>query len=172
MRQGLGQVKRAAVARRLLLCAFLVLAGCDDGPPHLSAGGAYIVMPPAPGRPATLYFVIDATNDPLAGPLRRLVGVRVEGTAYAEMHRSMTVDGMAQMRPLRSLPLADGVTRFCPGGHHVMLFGLDERIKPGAQVRVHLKLNVGGHLDPDAMIVRMGDAVRADPPFDCRRGPG
>ncbi len=164
MRQGLGEVNSAA----LIACAVLASAGCDRRTgPRLDVGGAHIVLPAVPGRPGTLYFVIDAGDEPPAGAQRRINGVKVEGAAYAEMHRSMTVHGMSQMRPLTSVAIGPGLTRFCPGGLHVMLFGLDPSLKAGARTRVHLRMSDGRHLDPDAMVVSIGESVRADPPFNC-----
>lgn len=170
-RQGLGQVKPGRARGPSLAAACLALAGCNAGAPpqaHVNAGGAYIVLPTIPGRPATLYFVLDAIAPDIArrGP-RRLMGVTVEGAARAEMHSSMTMDGMASMRPLAFVPLPNGVTGFCPGGNHVMLFGLDGRIVHGATTRVHLRLDGGTHLDPDAMVVSVGEAVAAEAPFGC-----
>lgn len=167
-RQGLGQVTRSA----LLAAAVLAAGGCDRGGrsgPRLDVGGAYIVLPAVPGHPAALYFVIDAGDEAPSGPQRRIKGVKVEGAAYAEMHRSMTMHGMAQMRPLTSVPIGPGLTRFCPGGLHVMLFGMDGRLKPGARTRVHLRMSSRKHLDPDAVVVELGEAVQADPPFDCAK---
>lgn len=171
MRQGLGQVNRAALlASPVLAAGVLAVAGCDQAGrrgPRLDVGGAYIVLPAVPERPGTLYFVIDAGDEPPAGAQRRIKGVKVEGAAYAEMHRSMTMDGMARMRPLTSVPIEIGLTRFCPGGLHVMLYGIEPRLKPGTRTRVHLRMNDGKHLDPDATVVSLGESVRAEPPFDC-----
>ena len=167
MRQGLGQVNRAT----LIACAVLASAACDERRgPRLDVGGAHIVLPAVPGRPGTLYFVIDAGDEPPVGAQRRIKGVKVEGAAYAEMHRSMTMHGMARMRPLTSVNVESGLVRFCPGGLHVMLYGLDARLKPGASTRVHIRMNNGKHLDPDAMVVALGEGVRAEPPFNCKAG--
>lgn len=162
-RQALVQVNPRAVAALLL---FGTAVGCDRPPPSLGVGGAHVVLPAIPGRPGTAYFVIDATS--FAGePLPRIQRVSVEGAGRAEMHQSMTSHGMAQMRPLSAVPLAADVTRFCPGGLHVMLFDLDERLKPGAQTRIHVALSNGRHLDPDARVVALGDEVKAEAPYDC-----
>lgn len=151
----------------LVGCALAGLASCEQPRrgPRLDVGGAYIVLPAVPGRPGTLYFTIDA-GDAAAGP-RSIKGVKVEGVAFAEMHRSMTSHGMSRMRPLTSVTVGPGLTRFCPGGLHVMLFGMEPRLKAGARTRVHLRMSNGRHLDPDATVVRLGEAVRAEPPFDC-----
>jgi len=149
---------------------FGAAAACERRPSRLDIGGAYIVLPAVPDRPGTLYFVIDAGNEPPSGGQPSIRGVKVEGVAYAEMHRSMTVHGMAAMRPLTSVPIRSGLTRFCPGGLHVMLFGIEPRLKPGARIRVHVRLSGGKHLDPDATVVALGEAVRADPPFNCASG--
>jgi len=163
-RQALGQVNRRIAAALLL---FGTVSSCERAEPSLGVGGAHVVLPAIPGRPGTAYFVIDAGafgDDPL--PYIR--HVRVEGVGRAEMHQSMTMHGMARMRPLATVPLTAGVTRFCPGGLHVMLFDLDERLTPGAQTRIHVALSNGRHLDPDARVVALGDTVHAEAPYDCR----
>lgn len=166
MRQGLGQVKRRG-ARWTFAAIVLTgaLGGCDRAEaPRLSVGGAHIVLPVVPGRPATLYFVIDAASVKSA---QQIEGIVVEGAKRAEMHESITVGGMASMRPLAYVPIIEGLTRFCPGGNHVMLFGLDERLEAGLQTRVHIRLDDGHHLDPDAMVVPFGTRVAAEKPFGC-----
>ena len=162
-RQALGHVNRRLAGVLLL---FGTVSACERQPPSLGVGGAHVVLPAIPGRPGTAYFVIDAGafGDE---PLPYVRGVRVEGAGRAEMHQSMTMHGMARMRPLATVPLAAGVTRFCAGGLHVMLFDLDERLKPGAQTRIHVALSNGRHLDPDARVVALGDTVRAEAPYDC-----
>lgn len=169
MRQGLGQVKMIA---RLAGAGLLVMsAGC--GPRGTSAGegvsGAYMVLPAIPGRPGTLYFVIDATaSDPAVGERRRLMGVEVEGVARAEMHETMTMAGMTSMAPMTEVPLPDGIHRFCPGGRHVMLFGIDPALKAGATAQVRLRLDGGRTLNPRALVLALGERPRADTPNDCR----
>lgn len=162
-RQALDHVNLRLLAGLLL---FGTVSACDRPPPGLAVGGAHVVLPAIPGRPGVAYFAIDATS--MAGEaLPHIRGVSVEGAARAEMHQSMTSHGMAQMRPLATVPLAAGVTRFCPGGLHVMLFDLDERLKAGAQTRIHIALSNGRHLDPDARVVALGEAVSAQAPFGC-----
>lgn len=162
-RQALGHVNRRIAAALLL---FSTVSSCERAAPSLGVGGAYVVLPAIPGRPGTAYFAVDASS--FGGdPLPAIRGVRVEGAGRAEIHQSMTMHGMARMRPLATVPLAAGVTRFCPGGLHVMIFDLDERLQPGAQTRIHIALSNGRHLDPDARVVALGDTVKAEAPFNC-----
>lgn len=148
------------------LVLFGTVSSCERVAPSLGVGGAHVVLPAVPGRPGTAYFVIDARvfGDE---PLPSIREVRVEGAGRTEMHQSMTSHGMARMRPMETVPLVNGITRFCPGGLHVMLFDLDRRLVPGAQTRIHVALSNGRHLDPDARVVVMGDTVKAEAPYEC-----
>ena len=50
---------------------------------------------------------------------------------------------------------------FEPGGKHVMLFGLDPKVKPGGTVRLDLKLADGSTASVDAKAVGTADGPPA-----------
>lgn len=128
-------MKLAALA--LPLC--LIAAGCGT-PPELHATDGYVALPAVPGNPAAAYFTLKGGTDDNA-----LISVTAPRARRAEIHRSMTgTDGRTSMDPVNAVPVPNhGETRLEPGGLHVMLFGLDGRIRPGEGVELQLGFESG-----------------------------
>jgi copper(I)-binding protein len=69
----------------------------------------------------------------------KLVEVRCAAAKVAEIHEMTMVDNVMRMRPLKGLDLPAGKTvELKPGGYHVMLTGLKERLKDGDTVAITL----------------------------------
>ena len=61
-----------------------------------------------------------------------LVGASTPVAASAEVHESMSENGVMKMRAVPSLPIPAGkVVTLAPGGYHVMLFGLKHPLAAG-----------------------------------------
>jgi len=60
------------------------------------------------------------------------------------IHETVVLDGVSQMRHVKSLPLpARGALSFAPGGRHLMLMHPKRQLKVGDKVKVSLKLADG-----------------------------
>ncbi len=172
-RQGRARVETDYL-RAITFVALLALSACGSGGPPPSAAskpvsGAYVVLPAVTGRPGVLYFVLQSDDRyATSTDVQRLRRVTVTGTGRAEIHQSMDMGNMTTMRPLDSVPLRNGVNRFCPGATHVMLFDVAPTLKPGTTTRVQLDFGRGDPLAFDAAVIGVGQPALRDEPFDCQ----
>jgi copper(I)-binding protein len=128
--------------------AALALASCG-GPKEVTVDHGWVRLPVVPGRPGAAYFTLHGGK---TGAI--LIGVSSPDAKSAEMHESMTMNGVSSMAPLtQAVAPAGGAARFAPGGKHVMLFGLKPGIAPGGTVRLHLALADGKAIDYAAKAV-------------------
>jgi copper(I)-binding protein len=105
------------------------------------------------GQPAAGYLKIAATKDHLA-----LTGVSAPRAAKVEMHETMASGAMSTMRPIERIDLAGGgEIRFAPGGRHLMLFGLDPKLKPGDHANLILHFARGDPVTASAAVIAAGD---------------
>ncbi len=133
-------------AMRNLTLFVAALAATPAAAADLSVSNAWVRLPAVPGRPAAAYFMINGGNKP-----QTVIGVSSPSAKKAEMHESTMVGGLMRMGPLPKLVVGKSqAVMFAPGGKHVMLFGLDPRIKPGGTVKLNLKLGDGGTASVDA----------------------
>src|SRR3546814_10556828 len=78
------------------------------------------------------YFTITGGTQP-----QTIVGASSPSAKKAELHESRMTGGTMRMTPLARLVVGKGETTvFAPGGKHVMLFGLDPKVKTGGSVRI------------------------------------
>jgi len=104
-----------------------------------TASNAWVRLPAASGRPGAGYLLLQGGAEADA-----LVGASSPATERIEIH-SMTIEGgVMRMRAEPSIPVPAGQTvEFRPGGNHLMLFGLDPRLKPGERVPITLTFRSG-----------------------------
>ena len=92
-----------------------------------------------------------------------LTGVSTPAAASAALHRSQTVDGVMEMRPVGTLPLQPGQeVKLAPGGLHIMLMGLTQPLKPGDHFPLTLNFTHAGAV---TTTVTVGSAGAAGPPM-------
>jgi copper(I)-binding protein len=107
------------------LLAFASSAFAQESPIRIAAPKA---RPTAPGGTGVVYMTIfnrGAADDDLTGLSTPIAD-------KAEMHRTMTMNGMTHMDAVADLPIkANGSVTFAPGGLHVMLTGLKQPLKLG-----------------------------------------
>ncbi|WP_417476597.1 copper chaperone PCu(A)C [Maricaulis sp.] len=97
----------------------------DDGiAPVINVRAAWM-RPHPQGRDVTAAYFAASLG---AGTADRLVSARIDGADRVELH-GHTMDpetGMMQMRPIGPQDIGPaGPLLFAPGGHHLMVFGLD-----------------------------------------------
>jgi hypothetical protein len=75
----------------------------------------------------------------------KLVGVESPAAGSAEVHEMRHQDGVMRMRHIEALDLPAGqLVKLAPGGYHVMLFQIQQPLKPGDKVKLTLKVERGG----------------------------
>ncbi|GAA0975877.1 copper chaperone PCu(A)C [Acrocarpospora macrocephala] len=149
-----------SVRRMAALCLIAItLSGCGSEPtaavPAPASPAAVITPAPAP----TLTIVdpwVKTTKEGMTAAFGTLVNdtdadvVVVSGASplspKIELHEVVDDDGKMIMRPKEggfTIP-ARGSHQLQPGGDHIMLMGVTEEVKPGAQIEFTLTLKDGG----------------------------
>src|SRR3546814_15361703 len=65
---------------------------------------------------------------------------------------------LSSMAPIETVPLpAKSTIVFAPGGKHVMLFGVNPSVKPGATIPLTLTFTGFPRIEVDAVVVAAGD---------------
>ncbi|MDQ3077221.1 MAG: copper chaperone PCu(A)C [Pseudomonadota bacterium] len=141
---------------RLLLANILLLlaAACARAPavPSIEVRDAW-ARATAPGQSTGAVYATLVNG----GADDRLVAAATPVATTASLHSSETVNGVAQMRMLRALPIpAEATVRLEPGGTHVMLDGLAAPLVAGKQVALTLRFAKSGTKDVMATVVAPG----------------
>ena len=130
--------------RRLGLCAALLLALFAVRPAlagELTVTGAWARSTPPDGKMGAIYFVIDNGST----KSDRLLKLRAPVAAGAAVHRTEVLDGIARMREVAVLHVGAGErVEFKPGGHHVMLTGLNQALVAGQTFELELVFEMAG----------------------------
>ena len=129
-----------------MMVSAIALTGCSPREPTVE--DAWVRLPAVPGRPAAAYFTIHGGQVD-----RTLTRATTPRARSAELHESMA----GGMRSIAAVPVAASAdVAFAPGGRHVMIFGLDPRVKPGATVPLELDFE-GRPVSVDAKVVGAAD---------------
>ena len=130
--------------RRLGLFAALVLGLFAVAPVfagELTVTGAWARTTPPGAKMGAIYLVIDNGSK----KSDRLLKLRTSVASGAEVHRTEVLDGIARMREVALLHVGAGErVEFKPGGHHVMLSGLEKPLVEGQTFELELVFEVAG----------------------------
>lgn len=130
-----------------------------ENAPGITLADAMIRLPAVPGSPGAADFTVAQGS----GPARKIAGVYVEGAERAEMHETVTANGISSMRPVKDVALEAGkTTAFKPGGLHVMLFNLDDALKAGGTTEITITLDNGDKVSVPARIETIGGGSATD----------
>lgn len=134
----------------LMLCA-LGACGSNEAP----VPTATVRLAAAPGRPAAGYLTLQIEGDRGA-----LVSVTSPQAGRIEMHETMNRGGMSEMRSIERIPVRDGETlAFAPGGHHLMLFDVDQAVRAGGRIDLVLNFERGAPVTLAAKVAAPGEHV-------------
>jgi len=126
--------------------------------PDLRITKAVIAAPAGGGEVAALYLEIanhGATDD-------ELLGVASSSAKRAELHRQVDHGGITTMEEIESLAIpAGGTVHMHPGGHHVMLLGIEHPLNPGETVPLELRFRHAGTRNYYATVVGYAELERA-----------
>ncbi len=124
----------------------------------------------APGQPnGAAYFSITNSGDD-----DRLVGVQSPAAERVELHgHEHGGDGVVRMRPVESIALGGGETvALAPGGMHVMLIGLAERLAEGDRIPLTLIFERAGPLEVEVQVEAIGYGLGGDTGGHAEDGEG
>lgn len=142
-----------------LLGAPLVLAACKKEPeappvPNVKAGieiaNARLVLPVVSGGAGAVYFTVtNATAQTVT-----ISAIDVKGASMAMMHETLNTGGKSTMSMLDKVDVpANGTATFAPGGKHVMLTGLDAKLKPGRKSKLTLTFDDGDRASVELPVI-------------------
>lgn len=140
----------------LIPAAAAALAGCAQ-PPELTVDGAYVRLPAVAGRPGVAYFTVHGATE-----ATKLISVTSPVVIRSELHESMTSGAMSSMAPIRDVPVpARAELVFAPGGKHVMLFDINQRVKPGSTMKLLFTFSNNARITVQAPAIAAGDPAPA-----------
>ncbi len=106
-----------------------------------------------PGQPNSASFMALHNGDSQA---HALVAAESPAAKVVELHTHTQVDGMMQMRPVERIELPAGATTgLKPGGLHVMLIGLQQKLEPDQMVPLTLVFEDGSKLELSAPVRKL-----------------
>jgi periplasmic copper chaperone A len=85
----------------------------------------------------------------------RLIDVSTTAAERAEIHEHVHADGVMRMQRVESVLIEPGrhIT-FSPGGHHIMLFGLQQPLVDGAQYPITLRFDGAGEVEVEVQVMK------------------
>ena len=152
-----------------VLATLLALAACGGAAHHdhneagnaaatntaSATAGPVVRLPAVPGRPAAGYF-----DYRVAGDRGALLSVSSPQAARVEMHETMNMGSMSEMRPIARIPVRDGETlHFTPGGRHLMLFEVSRDVAAGGRIDLILHFERGDPVTLSATMVPTGGDI-------------
>ncbi len=118
-------------SRSLALLAALLAAGAVSA--QTTVSDAWVRGMVAPQRATGAFMKITSAQG------GKLVGVSTPAARVAEVHEMVMQGDVMAMRAIESLELPAGkAVELKPGGHHLMLMGIDQPLKAGASVPLTL----------------------------------
>ncbi|MEP1552500.1 MAG: copper chaperone PCu(A)C [Paraglaciecola sp.] len=140
-----------------MLRVFIVLLGissfyCDA---ELVVSDATVRLLP-PGVPNTAaYFSIEN----LSKKTEVLIAASSSIADKAELHNHVFINDMMRMQQQESIQIEPGETvHFKPGGLHIMLFGLNQKLEENQKVSLRLLTQDGEAIDFEATVARPSHA--------------
>ncbi|MGI9509227.1 MAG: copper chaperone PCu(A)C [Geminicoccaceae bacterium] len=86
----------------------------------------------------------------------RLTAVQTPVAERAELHNHIMEDGIARMRQVEAIDVIPGEPMILePGGLHVMLIGLKEKLEPGAKLPLTLSFEQAGDIEIELTVHSM-----------------
>lgn len=113
---------------------------------------AYVRAVP-PGQPNSASFMVlsNHSSEDLV-----LVGAESDVAKAVELHSHTMKDGMMRMRQVEKIDLPAGETvQLQPGGLHVMVIGLQQKLVPGEKIDMALVFSDGSKLDLKVPVVKL-----------------
>ncbi len=140
----------AALLLTLCLSSLAITAVKAGSPLHTE--NAYVrAVPPMQTVSAAFMTVRNTTANS-----RDIVGAESPAADITELHTHTMKDGMMRMRPIEKIALPAGQdVQLKPGGLHIMLIGLKQKLVPGENVAVTLVLDDGSKTTVNATVKKL-----------------
>ncbi|HTZ79963.1 MAG TPA: copper chaperone PCu(A)C [Stellaceae bacterium] len=142
--------------KMFVLAAFFLLTGVSLAAAQTSGievQKAWARATPGGAKTAAVYLtLINKGNAP-----DRLVSVSTPAAGMADVHTTVTENGVMKMRPTGPLEVKPGTpTVFKPGGYHIMLMDLKGPLVAGQKIALSLTFEKAGKMDVTATVEKAG----------------
>ncbi|MCW2393358.1 copper(I)-binding protein [Sphingobium sp. B1D7B] len=138
----------------LVAAAMLATLGACSDPPPLDVDGGFLRLNPNPNAPSAAYFTIHGGADDVV-----LRDVLTDEAVRVEIHESSTKDGVASMRPVKTVDVPAGATvKFEPGGKHLMLWSINPQALEDKKMTFTFIFSNGQRILADAIVQQPGAA--------------
>jgi copper(I)-binding protein len=141
-----------------MLAPVLAVAACHRGParPQVRIERAWVRLPAIPGGEGAGYLTARSSV------ADRLLAASAPG-ARITLHRTMSASGMTAMQPLASVALPAGEKiAFAPGGLHLMIAGLDPKLKRHDRIALTFHFTTAPPVTVRARLVGPGEGAPGD----------
>jgi len=120
---------------KILAVAVLLLTSSLSFAKGMSVDNPYVrEVPPGQMISASFMTLKNASDKEVA-----LIKASSDVAKNVELHEHVHEDGMMKMRQVPKIVIpANGVTVLKPGGYHIMLIGLQRKIKAGDKIDINL----------------------------------
>jgi copper(I)-binding protein len=137
-----------AIAGVAVMILSLALPASGSTTETVTVSDAWSPAPPPGARTAAVYLTLEN-----GAGADRIIGVRSELAATAELHTHVHADGMMRMQKLDDIEVpAGGAVIFRPHGLHIMLIDLQRLPEPGQSIDVTLILAHAGEVSFSAEV--------------------
>lgn len=142
---------------RISLIGLFLLAICQTAVAGSVADGIMVEDPYVravpPGQPNSASFMVVHNK---GGKGSALMAASSPAADVVELHTHTMEEGMMRMRKLEKIDLPAGeVVKLQPGGLHVMLIGLKQKLVPDEKVSLTLTFEDGSSLQVDAPVRKL-----------------
>lgn len=149
---------RAAVgvASAVVLAALIFSSPVSAQPAQIMQGGVQVTQvwsrAALAGRNGAVYLTVT-----LQGVPDRLLGAASPVAERVELHESLMEQGVMKMRAVQALPVgSDKPLTLAPGGYHIMLIGLKQKLTEGDMVPITLTFEKAGEIRATATVAKAG----------------
>jgi len=135
----------------LIVLGYVV--GWQSLEPRAEVDRAWVRLPAVPGRPAAGYLTIRANGS------ETLLAVASPSAERIEIHNSLTENGRTRMVRLNAVEtIGSRPLVLSPGQTHLMLFGLNEDLRPGQEIALTFRFRDAPPATTRARLVAAGEA--------------
>ena len=149
---GVAMRRRAGVAAVLLAVSTMAAAEPVASVGEIAISDAWARASLGQMKTSAAYLTLEATGE----QADRLIAVASPVAEKAALHMHVMDGGVARMRPVAAIEIAPGApTVLEPGGLHIMLMGLGQRLVEGESLPLSLTFERAGTVEIEAPIKGM-----------------
>lgn len=125
----------------------------DGSSPQISVADAWARPSPMTAGNGAIYMQLSNKG----GSADALVSASTDVAEVVEIHETVIENDVMKMHPVEKIEIpANGMAMLEPGGYHVMLINLKQKLEPGSKISVTLNFEKSSPMTIEAEIKDMG----------------